>query len=133
MDEKCVAYVECHDQSLVGDKTSLMWMLDAEIYSGMSVLSEETWTIHRGTLPILPLLTPSLLNTTPPLLNVGISLHKLLRLITFALGGDAYLTFFGNEFGHPGMCSSLIIANLFHNSRLLLINYFFQNGLTFQP
>jgi 1,4-alpha-glucan branching enzyme len=29
------------------------------------------------------------------------ALHKLLRLVTFALGGDGYLNFIGNEFGHP--------------------------------
>src|SRR5690606_16609940 len=26
---------------------------------------------------------------------------KMLRLITLALGGEAFLTFMGNEFGHP--------------------------------
>lgn len=31
----------------------------------------------------------------------GIALHKMIRLITIALGGEAYLTFMGNEFGHP--------------------------------
>jgi 1,4-alpha-glucan branching enzyme len=31
----------------------------------------------------------------------GIALHKIIRLLTFALGGDAWLSFMGNEFGHP--------------------------------
>ncbi|GFS24264.1 1,4-alpha-glucan-branching enzyme [Elysia marginata] len=31
----------------------------------------------------------------------GIALHKMIRLITIGLGGEAYLTFIGNEFGHP--------------------------------
>lgn len=31
----------------------------------------------------------------------GIALHKMIRLITFSLGGEAYLNFMGNEFGHP--------------------------------
>jgi 1,4-alpha-glucan branching enzyme len=31
----------------------------------------------------------------------GIALHKLIRLFTMSLGGDAYLNFMGNEFGHP--------------------------------
>lgn len=31
----------------------------------------------------------------------AISLHKLLRLITHGLGGEGYLNFEGNEFGHP--------------------------------
>lgn len=47
-DEKCIAYVECHDQALVGDKTISMWLFDAEIYSNMSVLSEETPRVWRG-------------------------------------------------------------------------------------
>jgi 1,4-alpha-glucan branching enzyme len=31
----------------------------------------------------------------------GIALHKMLRLLTNALGGEAWLNFMGNEFGHP--------------------------------
>jgi len=31
----------------------------------------------------------------------GMALHKLMRLITLATAGDGYLTFMGNEFGHP--------------------------------
>ena len=31
----------------------------------------------------------------------GMALHKLIRLITMTLGGEGYLTFMGNEFGHP--------------------------------
>ena len=31
----------------------------------------------------------------------GMAIHKLLRLITMSLGGEGYLTFMGNEFGHP--------------------------------
>ena len=33
-------------------------------------------------------------------INRGFSLHKMIRLITMALG-EAYLKFMGNEFGHP--------------------------------
>ena len=29
------------------------------------------------------------------------ALHKMIRLITMTLGGEGYLTFMGNEFGHP--------------------------------
>jgi len=36
-----------------------------------------------------------------PIVDRGIQLHKMIRLITCALGGEAYLTFMGNEFGHP--------------------------------
>ena len=31
----------------------------------------------------------------------GLALHKMIRLLTFSLAGDAYLDFMGNEFGHP--------------------------------
>ena len=76
--EKCVAYCESHDQALVGDKTLAFWLMDAEMYTHMSVLSPLTLTVDRG-----------------------IQIHKMIRLITQALGGEAYLNFEGNEFGHP--------------------------------
>ena len=76
--EKHVGYCESHDQSIVGDKTISMWLFDKELYWNMSVWSEETVTIHRG-----------------------MCLHKMIRLISFSLGGEAYLNFMGNEFGHP--------------------------------
>ena len=56
----------------------MMHLCDAEMYTHMSTLSEMTPTIERG-----------------------LSLHKMIRLITHALGGEGYLNFEGNEFGHP--------------------------------
>ncbi|CCD24428.1 1,4-alpha-glucan branching enzyme NDAI_0D01150 [Naumovozyma dairenensis CBS 421] len=76
--EKVVAYCESHDQALVGDKTLAFWLMDAEMYTGMTVLKEPSLVIDRG-----------------------IALHKMIRLITHSLGGEAYLNFEGNEFGHP--------------------------------
>jgi 1,4-alpha-glucan branching enzyme len=76
--EKTIAYAESHDQALVGDKTLMMWLCDAELYTHMSVLSELT-----------------------PVISRGLSLHKMIRLITHGLGGEGYLNFEGNEFGHP--------------------------------
>ena len=76
--EKCIAYAESHDQALVGDKTLAFWLMDAEMYSNMSTLSSRTITIDRG-----------------------MALHKVIRLISMVMGGEAYLTFIGNEFGHP--------------------------------
>jgi 1,4-alpha-glucan branching enzyme len=35
------------------------------------------------------------------IIDRGLALHKMIRLLTFGLGGEAYLTFMGNEFGHP--------------------------------
>ena len=76
--EKCISYCESHDQALVGDKTLAFWLMDKEMYTNMSKLSELT-----------------------PVIDRGIALHKMIRLVTFALGGEGYLTFEGNEFGHP--------------------------------
>ncbi|QLL34484.1 hypothetical protein HG536_0G03460 [Torulaspora globosa] len=76
--EKVVAYCESHDQALVGDKTLAFWLMDAAMYTDMTVLKPNT-----------------------PVIDRGIALHKLIRLITHSLGGEAYLNFEGNEFGHP--------------------------------
>lgn len=43
----------------------------------------------------------SCLSAASPAVSRGMALHKLIRLITIALGGDAWLNFIGNEFGHP--------------------------------
>ncbi|MEM9479653.1 MAG: alpha amylase C-terminal domain-containing protein [Verrucomicrobiota bacterium] len=75
--EKSISYCESHDQALVGDKTIAFWLMDQEMYWHMRV-TDESHIIDRG-----------------------IALHKMIRLITLALGGEGYLTFFGNEFGHP--------------------------------
>lgn len=75
--EKHVAYAESHDQALVGDKTIAFWLMDQHMY----------W--HMGK------------TESNPVVDRGIALHKLIRLLTFSLGGEAYLNFMGNEFGHP--------------------------------
>ena len=36
-----------------------------------------------------------------PIIERGIALHKMIRLITLTLGGEGWLNFMGNEFGHP--------------------------------
>src|ERR1700693_2919564 len=63
---------------LVGDKSIMMHLCDAEMYTNMSTLTEFTPVIERG-----------------------MGLHKMIRLITHGLGGEGYLNFEGNEFGHP--------------------------------
>ena len=35
------------------------------------------------------------------IIDRGMALHKLIRLFTITTGGEAYLHFMGNEFGHP--------------------------------
>ncbi|MFN8254526.1 MAG: alpha-amylase family glycosyl hydrolase [Bacteroidales bacterium] len=76
-DEKTISYAESHDQALVGDKTIFFRLVDKEIYTNMSKF------------------TPSLV------IDRGIALHKMIRLITMATAGAGYLNFMGNEFGHP--------------------------------
>ena len=76
-EEKIISYCESHDQALVGDKTLIFRMIDAEMYYGMEK-SFHSLTVDRG-----------------------IALHKMIRLITFSTSGGGYLTFMGNEFGHP--------------------------------
>jgi len=75
--EKVIGYCESHDQALVGDKTIIFRMADAEMYTGM-MKDYHTLTMDRA-----------------------IELHKIIRLFTMSLGGNGYLNFMGNEFGHP--------------------------------
>ena len=75
--EKNVAYCESHDQALVGDKTIFFRMTDAEMYTGMEK-SYHSISMDRA-----------------------VALHKMIRFITMSLGGEGYLNFMGNEFGHP--------------------------------
>ncbi|WYZ37565.1 hypothetical protein EsH8_II_001071 [Colletotrichum jinshuiense] len=76
--EKTIAYAESHDQALVGDKTLMFHLCDAEMYTNMSTLTPLT-----------------------PVIDRGMALHKMIRLLTQSLGGEGYLNFEGNEFGHP--------------------------------
>ncbi len=76
-EEKIISYCESHDQALVGDKTLIFRMIEAEMYSGMAK-SFHSIKVDRG-----------------------IALHKMIRLITFSTSGGGYLNFMGNEFGHP--------------------------------
>ncbi len=46
--EKSIAYAESHDQALVGDKTIAFWLMDKEMYTNMSDISEYTPVIARG-------------------------------------------------------------------------------------
>ncbi len=75
--EKSIGYAESHDQALVGDKTIMFRLCDAEMYSHMD------------------------LHSSSPIIDRGIALHKMIRLITSTLAGEGYLNFMGNEFGHP--------------------------------
>ena len=76
-DEKTISYAESHDQALVGDKTIIFRLIDSEMY----------WHMQRGD------------NTF--MVDRGIALHKMIRLITASTINGGYLNFMGNEFGHP--------------------------------
>lgn len=75
--EANIAYAESHDQALVGDKTLAFWLMDQEMY----------WHMDR--------------DNSHPVIERGIALHKMIRLITLVGGGEGWLNFMGNEFGHP--------------------------------
>ena len=75
--EANIAYAESHDQALVGDKTIAFRLMDQEMY----------W--HMGT------------GAENAVVERGIALHKMIRLFTLVAGGEGWLNFMGNEFGHP--------------------------------
>ncbi|MFI3296882.1 MAG: alpha amylase C-terminal domain-containing protein [bacterium] len=75
--EKTISYAESHDQALVGDKTIIFRLIDADMYWHMQH-GDETFMVNRG-----------------------IALHKMIRLITASTINGGYLNFMGNEFGHP--------------------------------
>ena len=74
---KTIAYAESHDQALVGDKTIAFRLMDKEMYTSMSKDVDNI------------------------IVDRGIALHKMIRFFTMVLGGEAWLNFMGNEFGHP--------------------------------
>ena len=76
-DEKTISYCESHDQALVGDKTLIFRLIDADMYWHFKK-GDENDTVHRG-----------------------IALHKMIRLVTASTINGGYLNFMGNEFGHP--------------------------------
>ena len=76
-DEKTISYCESHDQALVGDKTIIFRLIDADMYWHFKC-GDETDLVHRG-----------------------IALHKMIRLVTLGTINGGYLNFMGNEFGHP--------------------------------
>jgi len=76
-DEKTISYAESHDQALVGDKTLIFRLIDAEMYWHM-MKEDSNFIVERG-----------------------MALHKIIRLLTATTINGGYLNFMGNEFGHP--------------------------------
>jgi 1,4-alpha-glucan branching enzyme len=77
IEEKTISYAESHDQALVGDKTIFFRLTDKEMYSNMDKSIQS------------------------PIIDRGLALHKMIRLLTISTAGAGYLNFMGNEFGHP--------------------------------
>lgn len=77
VDEKTISYAESHDQALVGDKTIIFRLIDADMYWHMQK-DDHNFMVERG-----------------------IALHKMIRLVTASTINGGYLNFMGNEFGHP--------------------------------
>lgn len=75
--EATIAYAESHDQALVGDKTLAMWLMNEAMYDHMAK------------------------DDSDPRVERGVALHKMIRLVTLVCGGEGWLNFMGNEFGHP--------------------------------
>lgn len=76
-EEKTISYAESHDQALVGDKTLIFHLIDKEMYDHMQI-DDANVIVERG-----------------------IALHKIIRLLTASTNAGGYLNFMGNEFGHP--------------------------------
>ncbi|MBL9117498.1 MAG: alpha amylase C-terminal domain-containing protein [Verrucomicrobiaceae bacterium] len=76
-DERVISYVESHDQALVGGKSFIFTLIDADMY----------WNMHATSLSMI--------------VDRGVALHKLARMTTLGTAGHGYLNFMGNEFGHP--------------------------------
>lgn len=76
-EEKVIAYVESHDQAIVGGQTFISRLLGAAIYSEMGR--------HHASLAT----------------DRGLALWKIARILTLGTAGHGYLNFMGNEFGHP--------------------------------
>jgi len=76
--ERSVAFVESHDQCINGGSATAQWLFGGDIYSCMSKFQQPTTRVQ-----------------------MAMSWHKIMRMLTHTLGGEGCLTFMGNEFGHP--------------------------------
>lgn len=76
-EERTISYAESHDQAMVGDKTIIFRLIDKDMYTSM----------HKDAHNVV--------------VDRGVALHKMIRLLTLSLAQGGYLNFMGNEFGHP--------------------------------
>ena len=76
-DERCISYLECHDQAIVGGQSAIFRLAGSDIYTKMRIFD------------------------TSENITRAVAIHKLARLLTAASSCAGYLNFMGNEFGHP--------------------------------
>jgi 1,4-alpha-glucan branching enzyme len=116
--EKTITYCESHDQALVGDKTIAFWLMDKDMYwhmkapaavlladAGAEAAAAAGGGAGAAAAAARAAAAAAAAREAPehmPLsVDRGVALHKVIRLLTYALGGEGYLNFVGNEFGHP--------------------------------
>jgi 1,4-alpha-glucan branching enzyme len=75
--ERSISYVASHDQSINGHDAMIWRLIGDEMYANMSVFAD-SWKTSRG-----------------------IALYKMMRLVTLSSAFGGYMSFMGDEFGHP--------------------------------
>ncbi|MDR2400567.1 MAG: alpha amylase C-terminal domain-containing protein [Deferribacteraceae bacterium] len=75
--ERSISYVASHDQSINGHDAMIWRLIGDEMYANMSVFTD-SWKTSRG-----------------------VALYKLIRLVTLSSALGGYMSFMGDEFGHP--------------------------------
>lgn len=76
-DEKHIGYVESHDQAIVGGQAFIFRLLGPKMYTDM------------------------LANTQSHDVRLAVAIVNLCKSVVFFLGGEGWMSFVGNEFGHP--------------------------------
>ena len=116
--EPYIAYAECHTQAR--STTALAFMVSGEsgiqnagqvpdgghmqhaprhgsdgqeeMYAHMSLQGPSSFLAHEIRTGV---------NGEGPVIDRGLALHKMIRLVCMGMGGEGYLNFMGNEFAHP--------------------------------
>lgn len=76
-DEKHIGYVESHDQAIVGGQALIFRLLGPKMYTDM------------------------LVDTQSHDVRLAVAIVNVCKAVVFLLGGEAWMSFIGNEFGHP--------------------------------
>ena len=76
-DERHIGYVESHDQAIVGGQSLIFRLLGPKMYTDMHA-ETQSHDVH-----------------------LAVAVVNVAKSIVFFLGGEAWMSFIGNEFGHP--------------------------------